>query len=366
MSSREAEVLKLLEEQGNKRELCDVTCEGTNLVWQGRCYVNLSSNDYLGLSAERSLQKQFLSELDDSTFVMSNPSSRLMTGNSSDYEQLEQAIGRLYGGRAVLVLGSGFLLNSGVLAALAGEGDLVVADRLMHASLIDGMRLSAARWERFRHNDMEHLEQILIKSQGRYNRVIVATESLFSMDGDFAPLDRIESLRAQYGFKLYLDEAHAFGVYGSQGTGLADHTRVDYLVATLGKAACSQGAFIVSDDLTRELLINKMRTLIFSTALPPISLRWSRFIIERFGQFDLRRQHLMRMVSILGGESQIIPIPCGDNHVALERAAMLREAGFWATAIRHPTVPEGTARLRISLTAAHTISQIEQLCRLLG
>lgn len=364
--SRERQILDELKESGNLRELHAVSACGAFIEHGGKRYVNLSSNDYLGLSAS-DMQQRFFDELPTNNFMMSNPSSRLMTGNSSEYEQLEATLAAMYGTEAALVVGSGFLLNSGVLAAVTTERDLVIADKLMHASLIDGMRLGKARYERFRHNDMNHLESLLQKADAE--RVIVATESLFSMDGDLAPLDEIAALQQKYGFELYLDEAHAMGVWGSGGRGFSvdvPQLRVDYFVATFGKAICSQGAFVACSAAKKELMVNRMRTLIFSTALPPISLRWTQYIIERLESFEPLRRHLYELIEMMSGQSQIIPMVIGENHETLRRAEELRQNGYWATAIRQPTVPAGTARLRFSLTAAHTKEQITELCRLLG
>lgn len=334
---------------------------GADVVVAGRTYRNFSSNDYLGLSGCVELQREFLTGLDGGQFVMSNPSSRLITGNSAHYERLETTIGGLFG-RSALVLGSGYLANAGVLAAVATKGDLVLADKLVHASIIDGLRLCQCDWKRFNHNDMAHLERLLEKAAG-YKNIWVVTESLFSMDGDFAPLAQIESLRQRFGFKLYVDDAHAFGVRGG-GLGYARECGVepDIIMATLGKAAASVGAFVVCDDEVREMLINKMRTLIFSTALPPINLMWSDFILQRMADFEPRRAHLHELSELLTGDSeasQIIPLMAYENKRALELARRLREAGFWVNAIRYPTVPQGQARVRVSLSAGLSREDIE-------
>lgn len=366
MNNRDQQILDELKQSGALRQLRSVNNNGAYINYQGREYVNLSSNDYLGLS-DSDLQQRFFETFDPrQAFVMSNPSSRLMTGNSQEYEALESAIAEFHSAEAALVVSSGFLLNSGILPAVTTERDLIITDKLMHASLIDGMRLSSAKHERFRHNDMNHLERLLQRAEAE--RVIVATESLFSMDGDMAPLEQIAQLQQQYDFELYLDEAHAIGVAGRGGAGLSTlvpELRVDYLVATMGKAFCSQGAYVVCSACKRELLVNKMRTLIFSTALPPLSLNWSRFVVERMAEFDSRREHLGELVEMMGGQSHIIPLIIGENQATIERAEQLREAGFWVTAIRQPTVAAGTARLRFSLTAAHSRSQIEQLLTLI-
>jgi 8-amino-7-oxononanoate synthase len=336
------------------------------------------------------LQGEFLETLDRERFLLGNPSSRLMTGNSPAYEALEAALARAMQAEAALVLGSGFAVNSGVLPAVSRRGDLILADKLVHASLIDGLRLCEAgvEWRRFRHNDMEQLAAMLAAAprSGDGRRTIVVTESLFSMDGDFAPLAELAALQREYGFWLYLDEAHAFGVYGARGTGLlaaynAAHPeaplRAEYQVVTFGKALASSGAAVICSEETKGLLVNRMRPLIFSTAMPDMSLLWTRFLLDRLPEFEARRERVRELISIVNNTlqpevpygSQIVPIRAGANERALQMAAELREAGFWTTAIRHPTVPQGEARVRVSLCAHHDPSEIERfakLCRLFG
>lgn len=391
--SREQQILDALAAQGNLRSLCTLRSVGTYIYEGEREYYNLSSNDYLGL-AEPALQNRFLLEADVDRFLLGNPASRLMTGNSPAYEALETAVADLLGTERALVLGSGFAVNTGVLPAVTERGDLVLADKLVHASLIDGLRLCGAgvEWRRFRHNDMEQLEAMLEAQRGRGGRIIVVTESLFSMDGDFAPLAELAELQHRYGFRLYLDEAHAFGVYGpaddgprcgagllaAYNAGRPEHLlRADYHVVTFGKALASQGAAVGCSDETKRLLVNRMRPLIFSTALPDISLEWTRFLLGLMPEFAPRRERIRELIALVNTVlepavpygSQIVPIRAGSNERALAMAGALKEEGFWVTAIRHPTVPEGEARLRVSLCAGHTPYKIEQfatLCRQFG
>lgn len=393
--TRETEILDALRKQGNLRRLSVLrSADGGGCVYpdgeSGRKYCNLSSNDYLGLGSEIGLQGEFLETLDRERFLLGNPSSRLMTGNSPAYEALEAALARAMQAEAALVLGSGFAVNSGVLPAVSRRGDVILADKLVHASLIDGLRLCEAgvEWRRFRHNDMEQLAAMLAAAprSGDGRRTIVVTESLFSMDGDFAPLAELAALQREYGFWLYLDEAHAFGVYGARGTGLlaaynAAHPeaplRAEYQVVTFGKALASSGAAVICSEETKGLLVNRMRPLIFSTAMPDMSLLWTRFLLDRLPEFEARRERVRELISIVNNTlqpevpygSQIVPIRAGANERALQMAAELREAGFWTTAIRHPTVPQGEARVRVSLCAHHDPAEIERfakLCRLFG
>lgn len=390
--NRTAEILQELQAADNLRRLPEIEADGKYVVSGGRRYLNFSSNDYLGIAADsaarygtdmesadgeenitgtetgeagRSLYRDFMRGMaEEDGFMLSNPSSRLITGNSPDYRRLEDAISELYDGRPALVVGSGYLANTGVLPALTGKGDLILADKLVHASLIDGMRLCEADWKRFGHNDMEHLERLIVKHRNAYRDIWIVTESVFSMDGDRAPLQEIVALKQKYGLKIYVDEAHAFGVCGTHGRGVASalgcEAACDIIVATLGKAAASQGAFVLSDPLTRELLVNRMRTLIFSTALPPVSLRWSERVVGRLPQMEAQREHLNRLTGMLGSTSHIIPIMAGENSRAIAMSEQFREAGFWVMPIRYPTVPRGSARIRISLNAALSTGDIEQ------
>ena len=366
-----AEYLAGLEAEDNLRRLPDVECSGKYLLSGGKRYLNFSSNDYLGISAS-GMHRDFMRKMTESgEFLLSNPSSRLITGNSHDYARLEQAIVDLYGGsRVTLVLGSGYLANSGVLPAVTSKGDLILVDKFVHASIIDGLRLCEAEWARYAHNDMDHLETLLRKAAGKYDTVWVATESVFSMDGDKAPLRELVELKQKYGFKIYIDEAHAFGVCGRNGRSLGSEVIInnkgetaeaycDIIIATLGKAIASQGAFVLTDLETRELLVNRMRTLIFSTALPPISLRWSEYVISRLPEMEPQRAHLRELISICGGETHIIPVMAGENSRAVEMAGRFREAGFWVMPVRYPTVPKGAARVRVSLSAALTTEDAE-------
>lgn len=363
------EILENLKRADNLRTLKETKTLQKYIINSNKQYINLSSNDYLGLS-DSDLQRQFIDTVDfNKSFLMSNPASRLMTGNSTHYTQLERTIADLYGKESALVLSCGFMLNSGALPALVQPNDYIIADRLVHASLIDGIRLCECSFSRFRHNDIDHLRSLLTKTQCD-GTVYVVLESIYSMDGDCVPLEEIIKLKKEFGFKIYLDEAHAFGVHKlgiAQRDGLL--SEIDYLVVTMGKAAASTGAFIVLDALSREVLINRMRTLIFSTALPPISLMWSQFVVERIGSFDDRRAHLAELCELLSQaveritgqacpKSHIIPIIVGDNGACMELAERFRENGFWVTAIRYPTVAKDSARLRVSLSASLTQEDI--------
>ena len=369
--------LQALKERSNLRTLPALAHEGRNVIVNGQRMLNLSSNDYLGLAADRKLREEFLQELTVDTFLPTSSSSRLLTGNFTIYEELEQTLAQLFGTEAALVFNSGYHANTGILPAVSDTQTLILADKLVHASLIDGIRLSAARCIRYRHNDMKQLERLLAENHATYRQVIIVTESIFGMDGDVADLKELVRLKQAYdNVLLYVDEAHAFGVRGNQGLGYAEETgcirEIDFLVGTFGKAAASAGAYIVCQRTIREYLVNQMRTLIFTTALPPINIAWTLFIVRRLAGFKERRIHLKNISNILRNAlkekgydcpsaSCIVPMIVGASSDTILRAKELQRHGFYALPVRPPTVPEGTSRIRFSLTAEITEEEIKEL-----
>jgi 8-amino-7-oxononanoate synthase len=307
--------------------------------------------------------------------------SRLMTGNSPLYNRLEDKLAALYGKENCLVFNSGYHGNAGILPAVTTKGDLILADKLCHASLLDGMRLSMAEALRFRHLDYDHLDEILSTRREKYNQVFLVSESIFSMDGDRAELDRLIALKKKYRCCLYLDEAHAVGVFGRQGLGLAEQQSViediDLLFGTFGKAFAGVGGFVACSKTIADYLINRARTLIFTTGLPPVCLSWLLFVLERVPFMEEERNRLQRIaetmcdefirqgLSIIGN-SQIVPVLIGDSARAVSAARKLRDHGYWVTAVRPPTVPPGTARLRLSFSAAMDENDLAPLPKLLA
>lgn len=268
--------LQLLEEHSNLRRLPRMVHDGRDVIVDGKRMLNLSSNDYLGLASDRALREEFLRTLTPDTFLPTSSSSRLLTGNFTVYEELEAELAHLFGTEAALVFNSGYHANTGILPAVSDAQTLILADKLVHASLIDGIRLSAAKCIRYRHNDLAQLERLLKEHHSAFRQIIIVTESIFSMDGDQADLPALAELKRRYGnVLLYVDEAHAFGVRGRQGLGCAEESGctgdIDFLVGTFGKAAASAGAYIVCRKVIREYLVNRMRTLIFTTGLPPVT-----------------------------------------------------------------------------------------------
>lgn len=338
--------------------------------------LNLSSNDYLGLASQPGLQEEFLTSGRALGQPFSSSSSRLLTGNYPVYTELERMIARSFNREAALLLNSGYHANTGILPALADKRTLILADKLVHASIIDGILLSGAPFQRYPHNDYERLERLLEKEAGRYEHIIIVTESIFSMDGDVADLPRLVSLKKRYpNLWLYVDEAHAIGVRGEHGLGIAEEQGclrdIDLLVGTFGKALASMGAYIVCDRVIRDYLVNTARPLIFSTALPPIQIAWTAFIWERLDTFEEKRRQLHRLSLRLsealrgkGGEisrSHIIPYLIGESADCVLRAEELQRKGFYCLPVRPPTVPKGTARIRLSLTANIMEEEIEGL-----
>lgn len=343
--------------------------------------VNLSSNDYLGLLEDDALREAFYAQLSGHARLLSAASARLLTGNTPEAEALEADLAAAYGAEAALVFDSGYHANTAIVPALAGPNTLILADKLCHASMIDGIRASGCKFFRYRHNDLAHARQLLERHAKAFDDVIVMTESVFSMDGDRTDLAAFVALKRDFpNVALYLDEAHGVGVFGETGLGCAHeaglHGAIDLLVGTCGKAWCSLGAYVICRRAVRDLLINRARPFIFTTALPPINLAWTRFVLHAFPAMAARRARLRAMGRRLAeairatgracvSDSQIVPYLVGANEAAVAEAARFRAAGFHVLPIRPPTVPEGTARLRLSLTASLPDAAFDRLLGLL-
>lgn len=373
-----AEQLDQLKQQGNFRQFTANQQQGKWITIQDRSMLNLASNDYLGLATDLHLREEFLDTLKIERALFSSSSSRLLTGNFAEYEQFENSLSTAFG-RAALLFNSGYHMNIGILPALADSKTIILADKLVHASMIDGIRLSNAQYVRYRHNDLQHLEQLLQKyhQDEQIERIIVVTESIFSMDGDETDLAALAQLKQRFAkTMLYVDEAHAIGVRGGQGLGCAEQygvlDQIDFLVGTFGKAIASVGGYIICDSIMRDYLINKMRPLIFSTALPPISMAWSDFIFNKVLNMQQQRQHLAEISQYLQqaviakgfsspSSSHIIPIILGESQAAIEKARYVQQQGFYAMPVRPPTVPQNSSRLRISLTALVQKNELQQL-----
>lgn len=339
--------------------------------------VDLSSNDYLGLASRPELQAEFFSRDGVCSIPMTSSASRLLAGRQDEYACLEAFLSDLYG-RPALLFNSGYHANVGMVSAIARSAStLIVADKLVHASIIDGITLSKSRFTRFRHNDMAHLESIIEKESSGYGLTLVVVESVYSMDGDMADITELVAIKRRHpGVMLYVDEAHAFGVVGERGLGLCRGTEgyedVDVVVGTFGKACASMGAFCAVSGELRQFFVNRSRSFIFSTALPPMVVAWTQFIISKMLDMDAERERLkalgLRLHEMLSPlspgfaitPSHIQPLVVGSPVRAVELSAKLMEHGFKVLPIRVPTVPPGTDRLRISLSAALSMADVER------
>lgn len=372
-----AEQVEQIKQQGQFRKFHSSVQHGHTIQIAGREMLNMASNDYLGLATCDEVREAFFQAHPQQQARFSASSSRLLTGHYPEYEAFEQTLSAAYQGRAALLFNSGYHMNIGILPALCDAKTLIIADKLVHASMIDGMRLSSAKFLRYRHNDLKHLEQLLVQYQGddHYERIIVVTESIFSMDGDETDLKQLVALKKQYAkVMLYVDDAHAIGVRGAQGLGCAEQYDViqdiDFLVGTLGKAMASIGGYIICDPIIRSYLINRMRPLIFSTALAPINIAWSHFIFKQMLHMQRQRRHLAQLSQQLQqgvldkgyyspSTSQIVPIIVGDAHCSVEQAQAFQQRGFYVLAVRPPTVPVNSSRLRVCLNARFSAEHIE-------
>ena len=372
-----------LKQQGNLRQFTTNIQDGRNIQINHQSMLNLSSNDYLGLASNLHLREQFFDETPNEHRIMSSSSSRLLTGNFPEYEQLENSLSDAFHGRAALLFNSGYHMNIGILPALSDSKTLILADKLVHASLIDGIRLSTAKYLRYRHNDLNHLIQLLQKYHvdESFDRIIVVTESIFSMDGDETDLSELVRIKQQFNkVMLYVDEAHAIGVRGEQGLGCAEQydviDEIDFLVGTFGKALASVGGYLMCHPIVREYLINAMRPLIFSTAQPPICMAWTHFIFQKALKLSTQRQHLHAISQSLqhtiqhkGFEcpstSHIVPVIIGDSQKTVEKAKQLQHAGFYIMPVRPPTVPKNSSRLRICLNTQIAQTDLDQLVEML-
>src|SRR5271156_1204609 len=338
--------------------------------------VNLSSNDYLGLARHPALRETVLEAVAHASRV-GGTGSRLLSGHAAIWDELENEFAEFFGCEAALYFGSGYAANMGLLTSLAGRDDVIFSDARNHASLIDGIRLSGARKYIYAHGDLEMLESGLREHRTESGRKLIVTETVFSMDGDVAPLGEILALAERYGAGVILDEAHATAVHGPGGRGVsANYKNAENIVATVhtcGKALASAGAFVCGSALLKEHLINHARSFIFTTALPPYVAAQIRAALRLAQNMDRERAVLLHNADHLratlraqgldtaGSTTQVIPIILGENGEALSAANFLQQRGFAVRAIRPPTVAPGTARLRFSLTAAIMQSDLAHL-----
>jgi len=371
-------------ENGSKlRKLRAISNRESNFITvDGARLLNCSSNDYLGIATANELKNEFLkkigSHFNDATTDFSSSSSRLLSGNFSVYKTVEKQIAQLYKKPSALFFSSGYHMNVGFFPAVYGKGDLIIADKFVHASIIDGIRLSGADYLRYRHLDLDQLEEMLEKNREKYSSCVIVTESVFSMDGDLADLKKIVEIAKKFKCETYVDEAHAVGCFGERGAGICElqnvSEHIDFIAGTAGKGLGGIGAFIACDTKIRDYLINKCRSFIFTTALPPINISWISFILSKIPEMKDRRHKLEENHKLLrklfieaglhtAGNSQIVPLIIGDDDKTVEISDKLLSNGIFAPSIRPPTVPKGTSRLRFSLTAGFSQDQVAEIAK---
>ena len=363
--------LKELEENGQFRQIPEISSKtGNKLYFDNKEFINFASNDYLDISTNKELKNEFLA-INNS--FLSSASARLLTGSSSEYQELESTLAQLFNKESCLIFNTGYQCNLGVISTLCNKGDVVFSDKLNHASIIDGMKLSEGDFIRYKHLDYEHLEEILKTKRNNYNRALIVSESVFSMDGDIADIERLVELKNKYNCLLMIDEAHAFCAVGENLAGISHNKDVDIITATFGKALGSFGAFCVSNSDIINYLINKSRSFIFSTSIPPINIAWSNWLLTQKNNFikeqKAKLDKLIEEAHILlpntPSKSQIIPIIIGSNENTIAIAEKLRSEGYYIPAIRPPTVPKGSARLRISLTANSKLEDFKNVLKII-
>ena len=375
--------LDAIRDAGLWRELRQVeSAQAARITLGGREWINFSSNDYLGLAGHPALGQAAKEAVE--RFGTGSGASRLVCGSLQPHHELEATLAGWLGAESALAFSSGFAAAQGALTSLLGQGDVVILDKKAHASMIDAAKLSGATLRVFRHNDLGNLEQRLQWAAAQGGRVLVATESIFSMDGDHAPLAGIVELKERYGAWLMLDEAHALGLYGPLGQGLAAidglAKRIEIRMGTLGKAVGAAGGFICGSGSLIELLVNKARSFIFSTAPSPAASAAARAGVELIqggegeslrAQLWQRVEELRRGVESLGwsapaGPSAILPLIVDGEAKAMAMMEQLREAGFFIPAIRYPTVARNEARLRVTVSASHSSGDVQGLLDALG
>ena len=346
---------------------------GATIQYGGREVILLSSNDYLGLSNHPEVVRAAITATE--RYGVGSGGSRLVSGTLPPHTHLETTLARFKGTEAALLFGAGYIANLGIIPTLIGSGGLILADRLCHASVIDACRLSQADFRVFHHGDCHHVESLL-RRRTTDRPTLIITEGVFSMDGDLAPLPDLVSLAERYGATVYVDDAHGTGIMGATGRGTVEHfgleRRIPFHMGTLSKALGSHGAFLVGPNDLVQYIINVTRPFIFATALPPAVAAASSAALtvidqepERRARLWSNRQRFLDGLKNLGcrltpTDSPILPVLIGDPVAASTFAERLLALGVYATAIRPPTVPDGTSRIRFTVTSEHTTAQIDE------
>jgi len=369
-------LLQTRRDNNNFREIKNICCrQSVEIDIDGNKYIDFASNDYLSLSNNEELISASMKATKQ--FGTSSSASRLMSGTNSLHTKLEEKIAEYKGYPSALIFGSGFQANIGLLPSLIHRHDLILADEFIHASLIDGAILSRAKLIRYKHNDMQDLKAKLAGNEGYYQHTTIVSESLFSMDGDIAPIKEMVNLKNEYKAALFIDEAHATGVFGAGIVSeLGLQSEVEYLIGTFSKALGSYGGFFLSNNITRDYLINYCRSFIYSTSLPPSALSASIAAIdyckknhttgkEVLNKAAYFREHLKHAGFHVTGESQIVPVIIGKSASALDFTSILQKEGYNVLAVRPPTVPEGSARVRFSICKNHKKADLDSIVEIL-
>ncbi len=371
------EFLKKREKNNLLRTLKPATSRGGGLRSSGgREYIDLSSNDYLGFTTHPKL-KQASKEAVERLGVGSS-ASRLLSGDSDIYHKLEEKTAQFKGKERALIFNSGYQANVGIISAFYGRGDVIFSDKLNHASIIDGIVLSGAKFFRFPHSDSSHLEQLLKEQRHKFKQALIITESVFSMEGDKPALGELVSLKEKYNCKLMVDEAHATGIFGKNGAGVVEEEglvgKIDLIIGTFSKALGSFGGYVACSKGAVDYLINTARSFIYSTALPPSVIAVNLASLELVEEEPERRRDLInnadyfrKRLEDLGfkirGSSQIVPLIVSDNQKTVKASQELQRKGYWVLPIRAPTVPRGESRLRFSLNYHHSKEILEKLIK---
>lgn len=343
------------------------------LIEKNNKKINFSSNDYLGIAENKKLLEEFYLKYKPK---LSSSSSRLISGSYKEVIELEKRAEEIYK-KPCIVFNSGFDANSSIIETFYGENSLIITDRLNHASIYDGIVNSKAKFVRYKHLDMNNLEEILKKYSEKFFDILVIAETIYSMNGDITPLNKIVELKKKYNFSLMIDEAHSYGVFGY---GMAYNLNlvkdIDFLVIPLGKDGGSVGAFVFCDEIMKEYIINKNRKFIFTTALPPINNMWNLFILNKMKNeyFNEKRKKLFERINFAlkklkeygietNSTTHIISIVIGDNRKIIKIEKNLKEKGYFVYGVKEPTVPKNSARFRISLNSEMSFEVIENFIK---
>lgn len=365
-------ILANLKNKQQFRQIPHITHDGFYISQNGRKMLNLSSNDYMAVALKGDLEREFLS---GGASGLGSTSSRSLSGNYAVYDEFESLIATQFVGKSALLFNSGYHLNTACVCAMAKlKNTLIVADKQIHASMIDGLLMSEAKFLRYPHNDLVKLDEILAKNSPNFDQIIILSEALFSMDGDFCDILGLVELKRKYqNILLYIDEAHSVGAVGASGLGLCDKmgvaNEIDFIVYTFGKALGSMGAAMICAPKWRDYFVNLARGLIYSTALPPINVAYTKFVFAKLMQMQSNRSHLAEISSQfrgllrqkglkIFGDTYIVFVLAGSNKNALNLAQTLQNLGYFAPAIRPPTVAVGASRLRLSLHAGLEIADL--------